>query len=88
MERIAQYLDNLEDLVYALALIGERLRRVLQRILAGCFALCTMAAGFLLALTQPPLALALVAILIVTALYRAAVGVARGTVDRGKIAGA
>lgn len=88
MERIAQYLDELEDLVYAAALTGERLRRALTRILAGCMALCTLVLAFLLALSQPPLALALVAILMVTALYRAAVGIARGTVRRGDVAGA
>ena len=88
MELIAQYLDDLEDLVYALALTGERLRRVLRRIATGCVALCTLVLGFLLALSQPPLALALIAILMVTALYRAAVGIARGTARRGEIAGA
>jgi hypothetical protein len=88
MERIAQYLDDLEDIVYAVALVGERLRRVLQRIITGCVALCTLAFAFLLALSQPPLALALVAILMVTALYRAAVGIARGTVQRSNVAGA
>lgn len=87
MERIAQYLDDLEDLMYAVVLTGERLRRILRRLVAGCAALATLAVGFLLALSQPPLALALVAILMVTALYRAVVGIARGSVEQRKVAG-
>ena len=86
MERIVQYLDDLEDLIYAVALIAERLRRVLRKIVIVLLAAGTLAFGFLLALTQPPLALAAVALLMVTALYRAAVGNARGGA-RGTIAG-
>jgi hypothetical protein len=86
MERIAQYLDDLEDLVYAVALIAERLRRAVRRIVAGFLALAMLALGFLLALSQPPLALAAVSLLMVTALYRAAVGNARGN-PRGTIPG-
>lgn len=77
MERIVQYLDDLEDLVYAVALIAERLRRALRRIATAFLALGMLAVGFLLALSQPPLALATVALLMVAALYRAAVGNAR-----------
>lgn len=87
MERILQYLDDLEDTVYAVALIGERLRRVLRLLVGGCLALATLALGFVLALTQLPLALALVSLLTVTALYRAAVSNVRGSA-RGPTAGA
>jgi uncharacterized membrane protein YgaE (UPF0421/DUF939 family) len=86
MERIAQYLDDLEDLVYAVALVAERLRRAVRRIVAVFLALAMLALGFLLALSQPPLALAAVSLLMVTALYRAAVGNARGN-SRGTIPG-
>lgn len=74
MERIVQYLDDLEDLVYAVALIAERLRRALRSMVTAFLALGMLAVGFLLALSQPPLALATIALLMVTALYRAAVG--------------
>jgi hypothetical protein len=82
MERIAQYLDDLEDLIYAVALTAERVRRVFRKLVTVLLALGTLALGFLLALSQPPLALAAVALLMVTALYRAAVGNARGTARR------
>jgi hypothetical protein len=82
MERIAQYLDDLEDLIYAVALTAERVRRVFRKLVTVLLALGTLALGFLLALSQPPLALAAVALLMVTALYRAAVGNARGTAGR------
>lgn len=77
MERIVQYLDDLEDTIYAVVLIAERLRRVIRRVVTAVLALGMLALGFLLALTQPPLALAAVSLLMVTALYRAAVGIAR-----------
>lgn len=77
MERLAQYLDDIEDLVYAVALIAERLRRVVRKLVTVLLALATLTLGFLLAMAQPPLALAAVALLMVTALYRAAVGNAR-----------
>lgn len=86
MERIAQYFDDLEDLVYAVALNAERLRRVFRKLVTVLLTLGTLVLGFLLALSQPPLALAAVALLMVTALYRAAVGNARGGA-RGTIAG-
>jgi len=86
MERIAQYLDDLEDLVCAVVLITERLRRAIRRIVTACLALGMLALGFLLAVSQPPLALAAVSLLMVTALYRAAVGNARGSA-RGTIPG-
>lgn len=87
MERIVQYLDDIEDLLYATALLAERLRRVLRVVAAAVVAFCTLAVGFLLALTQPPLALAMVSLLMVTALYRATVSNTRGGA-RGTIAGA
>lgn len=78
MERIVQYLDDVEDLICAVALIAERLRRAVRRIVTVLFALGMLALGFFLALSQPPLALAGVSLLMVTALYRAAVGNTRG----------
>jgi hypothetical protein len=59
---------------------------VFRRILTAVFALGMLALGFLLALSQPPLALAAVSLLMVSALYRAAVGIARGN-TQGTIPG-
>ena len=86
MERIVQYLDDLEDLVYAVALTAERLRRALRRVVTAFLALGMLALGLLLALSQPPLAVAAVSLLMVTALYRAAVGNTRGD-TQGSIPG-
>ncbi len=72
MERIVQYLDDLEDLVYAFALKWERIRRTFR------FTLFVAASGLLqvfavvLALYNPPLATAVAAILLVGLLYRGA----------------
>ena len=74
MERLAQYFDDLEDLYYGLALVMERVRRALHIsvLLVASFALQFV--GVLLALSQPPLALAAVSLAVVTCLYRGATG--------------
>jgi len=70
MERILLYWDNLDDVVGAFALMAERIRKLLL------FAACTTCVGvlqiggILLALSEPPLALAVATILLVTLLYR------------------
>jgi len=79
MECIVQYLDNLEDLIFAAALKAER---ALQ--LAKFFAFMAVSAalqvlGILLALRHPPLALGVAALLAVGALFRAVVGYPGGT---------
>lgn len=74
MECIAQYLDDLEDLIYAFALKWERIQRVAR------FALFVLTSGLFqivavtLALINPPLATAVASLLLVTLLYRGAVG--------------
>ena len=73
MERFVQYLDDLEDLIYAAPLIAEQLRRAILRILFLLGAVCTQVAGVILALSHPPLALAAVMLLLVCMLFRAAV---------------
>lgn len=82
MERLAQYLDELEDVFFAFALAGERLLTVLRALLGMCLAVTMPVAGVLLALHQPPLALAAVSLLAVLTLYRAAVGDWQRTVVR------
>ena len=73
MERFLQYLDDLEDLIYAAPLIAEQLRRAIQRILFLLGSICLQVAGVVLALSHPPLALAVVALLLVGLLLHAVV---------------
>ncbi len=73
MECIMQYLDDLEDLFYAAAFRLERLRRAFRVIVLAILTIGLQAGTFLLALVQPPLALAVASLLSVGMLYRAAV---------------
>ncbi len=71
MERLIQYLDEIEDLFYATPLIAEQLRRAIQRILFLLGSISLQIAGIVLAFTHPPLALAVVALMLVGLLFRA-----------------
>jgi hypothetical protein len=73
MERIIQYLDDLEDLVYAVALIWEGIRRTFRFTFFIIASVSFQALGIFLALTIPPLAVAMASLLLVGALYRGAV---------------
>ncbi len=73
MERFLQYLDDLEDLIYAAPLIAEQLRCAIQRILFLLGSICLQVGGVILALNHPPLALAVVTLLVVGLLLRAVV---------------
>jgi len=73
MERLIQYLDDFEDCIYAAPLIVEQLRCALQRILFLLGSISLQIAGVILALKHPPLALAVVALLLVGLLMRAVV---------------
>ncbi len=73
MERLLQYLDDLEDLIYAAPLVAEQLRRAIQRILFLFASIVLQIAGVILALSHPPLALAVVALMLVALLYRAVI---------------
>ncbi len=70
MERLLQYLDDLDDLYSAIGLLAERIRSVLWLLFSTVVALLAVAGGILLALTEPPFALATAIILFVTLLYR------------------
>ena len=74
MERLLQYLDDLEDIYFAIALLMERVRNAAQvgLLLAISFGLQFL--GILLALSQPPLALAVVSLTVVGMLYRGVIG--------------
>lgn len=72
MERFIQYLDILEDAIYVIALLAERIRRIAFRLLVVAITTLVSGLGIWLALTQPPVAIAVAALLTVTVLYRSA----------------
>lgn len=73
MERLLQYLDDLDDIFYAVALTGERIRRFFRTsaLIAGSILLEIV--FIKLALNDPPLALAIASLLTVGLLYRGVV---------------
>ena len=73
MERLIQYLDELEDLIYAAPLIAEQIRSAIQRILFLLGSISLQAGGVMLALHRPPLGLAIVTLLLVGLLFRAVI---------------
>ncbi len=70
MERILQYLDDLEDLCYAFALKWERIRRTLRFALFLTTSISFQVLGIFLALSIPALAVATASLLLVGLLYR------------------
>lgn len=75
MERFVQLLDDLDDLVSAVLLLGERIRARLISLAAVLALLALQAGGIILAIVQPPLALALASILFVSLLYHSVTAV-------------
>ncbi len=73
MERLAQYLDNLEDLIFAAALKAERIRQILQFLLFMAASAALQVLGVLIALRNPPMAVAVAALLMVGMIFRAVV---------------
>jgi len=74
MERLLQYLDDLDDLYGMVGLVVERLRRFAYALLSYCLLLGGAVAGMWLALVHPPLGLATSTVLFVTLLYRSVTG--------------
>ena len=70
MERLLQYLDELDDLFGAAGLAGEKLRRGLLRLIAAILVTAVAGAGIWLALLHPPIALGTSTMLFVILLYR------------------
>jgi len=70
MERLLQYLDDLDDLYGMVGLVVERLRRASYALFAYLLVIVGAAAGMALALVHPPIALATSILLFVTLLYR------------------
>ncbi|MGB5332528.1 MAG: hypothetical protein WBM80_09930 [Woeseiaceae bacterium] len=71
MERLLQYMDDIDDLIGAVGLVYERLRRLLMTILALIVFTLLTGAGIVLAAWHPPIALAICLLLVVALLYRA-----------------
>ena len=71
MERLLQYLDDLDDLYGAFGLLAERLRNLAWQAGRFLLLLISVSASVLLALAEPPFALAIAIILFTTLLYRA-----------------
>jgi hypothetical protein len=70
MERLLLCLDDLDDLVCALGFFGEHLRRILLFALATTAVVVAVAGCVLLAIVEPPLAMAAATLLFVTMMYR------------------
>ncbi len=69
-----QYLDDIEDIFYAIALMMERLRRFFKTVIVLTASVIVQVLGILLALSRPPMALAVVCLMAVAIMYRAATG--------------
>ncbi len=70
MERLAQYWDDLDDLLGIVALCAERIRRFVIFLLGAASFFVAVYAGITIALLDPPLALAIVTILLIFLMYR------------------
>jgi phosphoglycerol transferase MdoB-like AlkP superfamily enzyme len=70
MERLLQYLDDLDDLYGMAGMIGERMRRFIYSVLIYSLVVAGAFTGMLLALAHQPIALATSILLFVTLLYR------------------
>lgn len=71
MERVLQYMDDVDDLYGAFGLFYESLRRFFVRLIAAAAGIGLVALGIWLALVHPPSALATCLLSSVTLLYRA-----------------
>ncbi len=74
MERLLQYFDDLEDLFYAAALKAERIRQTVQFFLFIAISAALQMLCVVIALRDPPLAVAVASLLLVGMLFRAVVG--------------
>lgn len=74
MERLVQYLDDLEDIYFATGLLMERMRRAMQMVVLLAISFIFQFLGILLALSRPPLAVAVVSLTVVGMLYRSVTG--------------
>ena len=73
MEVLVQYLDDLEDLFYAIALLAEKIRNAVQFFLFMVASVVLQLLGIFIALVSPPMAVAVASLLLVGMLYRGVV---------------
>ena len=69
MERLAQLLDDLDDLISMIGLVSERIRKFMLTVVVTFTTVALQVAGVLLALAHPPIALATAILLFVSLLY-------------------
>ncbi len=72
MEIMAQWLDDLDDMISSVRLLSERFRNLCIALIVLASSLLVLFAGVWLALEHPPLASATATILLVTLMYRSA----------------
>jgi hypothetical protein len=70
MERFLLYWDDIDDLVGAVGLYAEQIRRFVLFTIATLVFLALVSGFILLALVEPPLAMAAITLLLVTLMYR------------------
>jgi hypothetical protein len=70
MERFLLYWDDIDDLVGAVGLYAEQIRRFVLFTIATLVFLVLVSGFILLALVEPPLAMAAITLLLVTLMYR------------------
>ena len=70
MERLLLYWDDLDDLVGAVGLYAEQIRRFVLFTIATLVFLALVSGCILLAIVEPPLAMAAVTLFLVTLMYR------------------
>ena len=73
MELFVQYLDDLEDLIYAFALLAERILQATKFFVFVSVSVSFQILGIMLALASPPMAVAAASLLMVGMLYRGVV---------------
>ncbi len=73
MECLIQYLDEIEDAFYALALVAERIRRAIKTLFILAISAMCPALGVVLAIAHPPIALATAFLALSGLLYHAVV---------------
>lgn len=70
MERLLQYMDDIDDLIGTIGLVYEQLRRILVTMTTLVVFVVSIGSGVQLAAWHPPIALATCLLLFVTLLYR------------------
>ena len=70
MERFLLCWDDIDDLIGIVGLYAERIRRFVVFTIAALVSIAVVSGCILLALVEPPLAMAAITLLLVTLMYR------------------